>query len=217
MSLPDDHAALLRRHDYETPAGVALDDAERRLLSRYGRWMEALSAGAIRPLTPEQEQFVRVARGEEAPKTEFERVWMKCSEGRTAEKEAAVGPMEVSARIAGLAHARRYAASVRAEHEERRAAVLEQVRAQLEEIDAAFAEELRAAADAVSRYEAEVRHAVLQAGQSVRHEGVHAVFVRGRVTWDGKGLSQYAEAHPEVERFRRVSPPSVSLRYENKE
>lgn len=215
MPLPDDHAALLKRHDYEIPASLVLDDAERRLLSQYGRWMEALSAGKIRPLTPEQEQFVRVAHGEETPRTEFERVWAKCVRSRPAEK--AVGPMEVSARLAALAQARHFAASVRAEKEERRAVVLEQVRAQLEQIDAAYDDELRAADEAVSRHEAEVRHAVLQAGQSVRHEGVHAVYVRGRVTWDGKGLSEYSESHPEVEQFRRVSPPSVSLRYENKD
>jgi hypothetical protein len=216
MSLPDDHAALLKRHDYEIPADLALDDAERALLSKYGRWMEALAAGRIRPLTAEQEQFVRAAHGDEPPRTDFERVWAKCVRARAA-APAPVGPMEVSARLAALAQARRHAASVRAEKEGRRAAVLEQVRAQLEQIDEAYADELRAAEDAVGLHEAEARQAVLQAGQSVKQDGVHAVYVRGRVTWDGKGLSEYAEAHPDVQQFRRVSPPSVSLRYENKD
>lgn len=217
MSLPEDHAELLKRHDYEVPAGLALDDAERKLLSKYGRWMEALSAGKIRPLTPEQDQFVRVAHGEGPPRTEFERVWMKCVRARQPVENLPVGPMEVSDRLAALMQARRFASSVRAEKEARRTAVLAQVRAQLEEIDAAYEEELRAAEEAVTHHEAEVRHAVLQAGQSVRHEGVQAVYVRGRVTWDGKGLSEFAESHPEVQQFRRVSPPSVSLRYENKD
>ena len=217
MSLPDDHAALLKRHDYEVPADLALDDAERRLLAKYGRWMEALSAGAVLPLTPEQEQFVRVARGEEPPRTDFERVWMKNVASRQPIQKAAIGPMEASARLAALAQARRLAATIRAEKEERRAAVLEQVRAQLEQIDEAYADELRAAEEAVSQHEAAARHAVLEAGASVRHEGIHAVYVRGRITWDGKGLGEYAEAHPEVQQFRRVSPPSVSLRYDGKE
>jgi hypothetical protein len=212
MSLPEDHAALLRRHDFEIPADAALDDAERGLLSRYGRWMEALSAGAIRPLTPEQEQFVRAAHGEAEPRTEFERVWLKYAQ--TRKPAEAVGPMEASARLALLAGARRFVASLRAEREQRRQAVLEQVRAQLDEIDAAYADELRAAEEVVGQREAEARQAVLMAGQSIKEEGIYAVYVRGRVTWDGRGLSEYVQTHPEVQQFRRVGPPSVSLRYQ---
>lgn len=212
MSLPEDHAALLRRHDFEIPADAALDDAERGLLSRYGRWMEALSAGAIRPLTPEQEQFVRAARGEAEPRTEFERVWSKYVQKRKPAE--AVGPLEASARLALLAGARRFVASLRAEREQRRQAVLEQVRAQLDEIDAAYADELRAAEEIVGQREAEARQAVLMAGQSIKEEGIYAVYVRGRVSWDGRGLSEYVQTHPEVQQFRRVGPPSVSLRYQ---
>src|SRR3954451_2029006 len=185
MSLPEDHAALLRRHDFEIPADADLDDAERGLLSRYGRWMEALSSGVIRPLTPEQEQFVRVAHGEAEAQTEFERVWLKLA--RSRKPAEAVGPMEASARLAQLAGARRFLASLRAEREQRRQAVLEQVRAQLDEIEAAYADELRAAEEVVSQREAEARQAVLMAGQSIKEEGIYAVYVRGRVTWDGRG------------------------------
>jgi hypothetical protein len=212
MSLPDDHAALLRRHDFEIPADAALDDAERGLLSRYGRWMEALSAGAIRPLTPEQEQFVRVAHGEAEPQTDFERVWRKLV--RSRKPIEAVGPMEASARLAQLAAARKFLASLQAEREQRRQTVLEQVRSQLDEIDTAYAEEIRAAEEAVSQREAEARQAVLTAGQSVKQDGIYAVYARGRVTWDGRGLSEYAQTHPEVQPFRRVGPPTVSLRYQ---
>jgi hypothetical protein len=72
-------------------------------------------------------------------------------------------------------------------------------------------------AAALDRYghelEAEVRAEVLRLGQSVRREGVWAVFSRGRVTWDSKGLTQYAQAHPEVEKFRKVGKPIVAIRY----
>jgi len=42
---------------------------------------------------------------------------------------------------------------------------------------------------------------VLLAGQSVKHEGVYAVYARGRVSWDGRGLSEYAQTHPDVQQF----------------
>ena len=53
--------------------------------------------------------------------------------------------------------------------------------------------------------------------QEAMHEAGARIYRTGRVTWDGKGLSQYVQTHPEVQQFRRVAPPSVSLRYEHKD
>jgi hypothetical protein len=47
----------------------------------------------------------------------------------------------------------------------------------------------------------------------VKLEGIHAIYYRGRVMWDSRGLSSYAETHPEVLEFRRIGNPSVSIRY----
>jgi uncharacterized protein YifE (UPF0438 family) len=219
MGLPIDHAALLRQHDFVIPANNGLDERERLLLLRYGRWLEALSAGIIPALTPEQEHFVRVACGNEEPHTDFERAWVKLSQGRgqseTAERlrSDCVGPLEVSSHLAQLAEAKRYAAEIHVEYENRRAAVMEQIRAQLEALDAEFGEMLREADEEVGRLEGEVKVAVCAVGESVKLEGIHAVYMRGRVTWDSRGLSSYAETHSEVLEFRRVGKPSVSIRY----
>jgi hypothetical protein len=223
MGLPLDHVALLRQHDFLLPANGALDERERHLLLRYGRWLEALSTGRLQPLTPEQEHFVRVSHGEESPSTEFERAWVKVSRlrsqavGAEPQSSACLGPMEVAGRCARLAEARHSQAVVRAEYEQRRAAVLEVVRTQLEALDREFGELIHAANEAVAQREAEVREAVLQVGESVKHEGVHAVYARGRVSWDNEGLSRYAETHPEVQDFRSVGTPSVSIRYRTAE
>jgi hypothetical protein len=219
MGLPTDHAALLRQHDFVVPSNNGLDDRERLLLLRYGRWLEALSTGTLQAVTPEQEHFVRVARGTEEPRTEFERAWVKFSQLRVqcgiadSQHSGCIGPLEVSGRIAQLAEAKRYANEIHAAYQNRREAVLEQVRAQLEALDNEFGEILREADEEVSRLQSEVKEAVRDAAQSVKHGEIHAIYMRGRVTWDNKGLSSYAETHPEVMEFRRVGKPSVSIRY----
>jgi uncharacterized protein YifE (UPF0438 family) len=223
MGLPTDHAALLRQHDFVIPANNGLDERERFLLLRYGRWLEALSTGMIPALTPEQEHFVRVARGSEEPRTDFERAWVKLSQprGRSDTTQSlhsgCVGPLEVSSRLAQLAEAKRYAAEIHVEYDNRRAAVMEQIRTQLEALDAEFGEMLREADEEVVRLEGEVKEAVRAVGESVKLEGIHAIYYRGRLTWDSRGLSRYAETHPDVLEFRRVGNPSVSIRYNESE
>lgn len=217
MGLPADHAALLRQHDFAIPTNIELDERERLLLLRYGRWLEALSSGKLQALTPEQQHFVRVAHGSDEPETEFERAWVKVSRLRALPGTTTgphIGPLEAASRVAQLAEAKRYASEIHTEHEHRRTLVLEQVRTQLEALDAEFGEMLREADEEVGRLEAEVKHAVRQVGASVKQEGIHAIYARGRVTWDNRGLSQYADTHPEVLEFRRIGNPSVSIRYE---
>jgi uncharacterized protein YifE (UPF0438 family) len=219
MGLPTDHAALLRQQDFVIPGNNGLDERERLLLLRYGRWMEALSAGIIQALTPEQEQFVRVARGRQEPHTDFERAWVKIAQlhGQSATPEgqhsAWEGSSEVSNRIEQLAEAKRYAREIHAAYQQRRESVLEQVRAQLEALEKEFGEMLREADEEVGRLEIEVKEAVRHVGQSVKQEGIHAIYMRGRVMWENRGLSHYAETHPEVLEFRRIGNPSVSIRY----
>lgn len=219
MGLPIEHTALLRQHDFVIPAHYELDESERLLLLRYGRWLEALSSGTLQALTPEQEHFVRVARGSDEPRTEFERAWVKLSRLRGPFRATdslhseSIGPMEAAGRVAELAEAKGRASALHAEHQQRRELVMEQVRAQLEAVDAEFGEQLRMADEEVGRLEDEVREAVRQAGQSVKQEGIHAIYMRGRVTWDSRELNRYAEMHPELLEFRRIGNPSVSIRY----
>jgi hypothetical protein len=213
MGIPAEHAALLRRGAYPVHPAAALDDREKELLSRYGYWLEALAAGALAPSTPEQTQFVRVARGEAEPRSAFEVAWAK-HRGAAVPAPPRVGPMELAGRLERLQAAREAAAAVVAEYEQRRAAILEQVRPQLEALEADFADRLETVRGEASELEAEAREAVLAFGASFRHGGIHAVYNRPRVTWDSQGLARYVETHPEVAEFRRVGKPSVSLRFQ---
>lgn len=219
MGLPNDHAALLSRHDFVLPANNGLDERERLLLLRYGRWLEALSTGILQALTPEQEHFVRVARGSEEPITDFERAWVKLSPLRaqsaaTKSLNSDCGNrLDVANRVAQLAEAKRYATEIHAEYQKRRESVMEQIRTQLEAVDAEFGEMLREADEEVVRLEGEVKEAVREGGRSVKQEGIHVIYNRGRSTWDNRRLSSYAETHPEVLEFRRIGNPIVSIRY----
>lgn len=70
-----------------------------------------------------------------------------------------------------------------------------------------------AAQESISELEAEIKADVVAAGESVKAERISAVFMNGRVSWDTKALDGYMAAHPEIERFRKVGNPSVSLRW----
>ncbi len=183
------------------------------MLARYGYWLEALASGALAPITPEQQQFVRVARGDAEPQSAFEVVWVKCRRV-AAPAPPQVGPLELTDRLARLVAARAAAVTAQDEYSARRVAIMEQVRSQLDALDAEFANRLAATGDESARLEAEAREAVLAYGASFRHAGVHALYARGRVTWDSKGLARYMESHPDVGEFRRVGVPLVSLRFQ---
>jgi hypothetical protein len=208
-----DHATFLSQQDFVVPATTPLDEHERSLLLRYGRWLEALASGSLEAVTPEQKQFVRVVQGGALPSTEFERVWVKYSKTQPRSVEPDGEPLDVASLFARLAEVRRAATALHAEYERKRVAVLEQIRAQLEALDDEFSGQKHLAQEEVAELEAAVKKAVIQGGQSVKHEGIHAVYIRGRVTWDSRGLISYAETHPELQEFRRVGNPSVSLRY----
>jgi uncharacterized protein YifE (UPF0438 family) len=203
MPLPGEHAALLARQDFAVPPGGDFTPAERDLLTRYGRWMEALATGGLAPVTAEQERFVKVARGEQPPATEFERIWDKLTRHRA----------EVARCFATLAQAKATAAAVEAEYTASRSAVLATVRDRLAAVDDVFADRVRESVEAVAAAEAAVRELVLRLGQTVRLAGVQVAYHPGRVTWDTEQMDHYAALHPEVQRFRKVGKPWVAVRY----
>lgn len=205
MTPPSDHAAYLARDDFVVPPGD-FTPAESDTLTRYGRWMEALASGAIAPTTPTQEHFVRAARGEVEPSTDFERVWAKV-QGERAVTE------EVVRKFQALRGAKAHAALLEAEYLAARRQVLASVREQLDAVDMAFAEQIQAAADAAAAAEKEARELALKLRRSAGIAGVKVAYHPGRVTWDDEKLTAFAQFHPELMAFRKVGKPWVSLRF----
>jgi hypothetical protein len=189
--------------------------------------MEALASGAIAPATPQQRAFLEVARGERPANTLFERAWQKLLEERlgqtlgapvpTGSPPSPVGgttaPEDIQQALARLAAAKETADALRNSREAERARVMATVEAQLAALEARYAQPLEEANREVAEREAELKAQVLRLGASARNDRVQVVYYRGRVTWDSKGLAQYARDNPELERFRRVGQPTVVVRY----
>jgi uncharacterized protein YifE (UPF0438 family) len=89
--VPPDHLVYLRRRPFAFRCSTSIFPAdEMQALSENGNWMEALAAGAIQPVTPEQEHFLQVDREEVDPSTVCERAWVRLKGRREYEQEQAI-------------------------------------------------------------------------------------------------------------------------------
>ncbi len=102
---------------------------------------------------------------------------------------------------------------MRLDHQAQRDALIpEEIKAQLRDLELEQAAQAQAIDANIVELEAEVKRAVIAAGASVKGARLHAVLVKGRVTWDTKGVEGFALAHPELMCYRREGDPSVSIR-----
>ena len=94
----------------------------------------------------------------------------------------------------------------------RDAAIPDEVRSKLLSIDAEFEEPIEAQVARIAEMEAALKDRVLAEGCSTKSTHLHAIWMKGRVSWDSKGLEGYSKANPQVLHFRTEGSPSVSLR-----
>jgi uncharacterized protein YifE (UPF0438 family) len=91
--IPPDHLVYLQRRPFAFGCSTAIFPAdELQALSDFGSWMEALSGGAIQPVTPEQAHFLSVDCEEAEPATVCERAWVRLKGRREYEHEEAIAP-----------------------------------------------------------------------------------------------------------------------------
>ncbi len=119
---------------------------------------------------------------------------------------------KVVGKLQRLGDLRAAADLARMDYESKRAEVLKKVQAELDAIDVEFRPVLDAAEDNAAALEAEIKNDVLLRAESLRGGPYQAVYVKGRVSWDTKGVDEYARSHPDLLRFRREGQPSVTLR-----
>lgn len=208
MPTPPDHAELLRRTDYPVPPTAPLTDAERQIVGRFGYWMEALTVGAIAPATPDQEHFVLAVRGMEEPTSAFELAWVKARETATHSP-----PTSLTDTAKRLEETRTAFLTAQREYAFRQMDITAKVRPELDALDAELLPRVKALQEELARLEAALKEGVRAGGRSFYHRSFRVLYSRPRVTFDSKGLQVYAETHPEVNRFRKVGQPVVSLRY----
>ena len=87
-----------------------------------------------------------------------------------------------------------------------------EIKTKLAEIDAEFSDKLQVVNDTAASLEAQVKAEVTTHGATVKGDYLQAVWSKGRTSWDTKALDGYAAAHPEIERFKTIGAPSVSIR-----
>ena len=87
-----------------------------------------------------------------------------------------------------------------------------EIKAKIAEVETEFSGKGETADTNISTLTAEVKEMVVHAGESVKGEHFHAVYVKGRISWDTKGLDGFALTHPEILYMRKEGDPSVTLR-----
>jgi len=87
----------------------------------------------------------------------------------------------------------------------------DEIRQQIADVEAEF-EANDFISDTVASLEDEIREDIKRLGETVKGDGLMASYVKGRTSWDTKGLDGYAVAHSEIRAFRKVGDPSVALK-----
>ena len=87
-----------------------------------------------------------------------------------------------------------------------------EIREQIAAIEAEYAGRTSAVAANIESLESEIKDAVKTSGETVKGDFLMAVYAKGRTSWDDKGLSGFAKAHPEILEYRKQGEPSVSIR-----
>lgn len=87
-----------------------------------------------------------------------------------------------------------------------------EVKQKMDDIDAEFFSKLETITENIYNMEKGIKESVLSIGEAAKGAFLQAVFIKGRVSWDTKGLDGYAVAHPEILVFKKTGEPSVSIK-----
>lgn len=190
---------LCRRFGLDGEPGVSLDEAARVLNVDAGYASQAESDALER---------CRTKRTREDFRKEVHRIAVRVLSQGSAKPQRA----QVVSKLERLADLRAAVDLTRMDYETKKAKVLEKVQAELDALDAEYEPLLEAAEGNALALESEIKNDVLLRGESVLTDVYQAVYMKGRVSWDNKGIDRYALSHPEVLQFRKEGEPSVALR-----
>jgi len=90
--------------------------------------------------------------------------------------------------------------------------ITDDIKQQLKDIEAELAPDFEQIDEVIKTLTAEVKTACVEHGSSVKGKFMRVSFVKGRTSWDGKGLAGYAVAHPEILQFQKVGDPYASIK-----
>lgn len=87
-----------------------------------------------------------------------------------------------------------------------------EIKAQIADIEVEFNGKTEAVMANIIETESQIKKWVLALSTTIKGAHLQAVWTRPRVSWDTRALDGYAAGHPEIEKFRKVGEPSVSIR-----
>ena len=90
--------------------------------------------------------------------------------------------------------------------------ITDEIKQQLKDIDAELKPDFAQIDEVIANLTAEVKDACVEHGESVKGEHMRVSFIKGRVTWNSKGLEGYAVGNPEVLAFRKEGNPYASVK-----
>jgi hypothetical protein len=122
------------------------------------------------------------------------------SEGHIADKLERLTNLEAAADL------------TRMDYEKKRAGIMKQIQADLDALEMEYQPLIEAAEKNIEALTVEIKNEVLLHGDSVQGGKFRATYVKGRISWDTRGMTKYAESHPDVLQFRKEGHPSVTLR-----
>ena len=74
---PESHLQVLLRGGYDVELSDDYSPASQYVIHTMGKYWMAVSNGTLKPFFPEQERFLRVVKGEESPKHEVVKDWLR--------------------------------------------------------------------------------------------------------------------------------------------
>jgi len=74
---PESHLEVFRRGGFDLELSDDYSPVSQYVIHSFGRYWMAVSSGTLKPFFPEQERFLRVIRGEESPKHEVVKDWLR--------------------------------------------------------------------------------------------------------------------------------------------
>ena len=87
-----------------------------------------------------------------------------------------------------------------------------EIQQQLADIDAEMVTSIESLQTGIDQLTSEIKSDVVTGCTTVKGNYLMAVWNKGRESWDGKLLSGYAVAHPEILTARKIGEPSVTIR-----
>lgn len=120
--------------------------------------------------------------------------------------------MTIQEKLDQLASLQDLAAKIRETFEETKAFYLAPVKENIDLAEQNMLSKMAELNPIILELTEEIKTLVTDTGQSVKGKYLHAVFVKGRISWDGKLLDGFAMAHPVILQARSEGKPSVTLR-----